>query len=491
MKKTITIFMMLLIASISYSQSIDTPNSGINWNLSELMQNSNGGIVQNNGIYIIHQPLNIHPNDTIIMNGGDIMAIDSGLKVTVEGTLFMNGNSNDSIYISATDTTKPFAGFRFENTAHTVITYTNIEFGGGLKVITTDFEITHSSLKNNAKGVATAAVIDLSYGSPLIQNNRFEYNDNPAIASPANREVSAKIIDNYIAYNSQLNQNRPQINMGTTKEDDTLIIAGNIILGDRNLTMVGGIAVSNLLGTGKILSRIENNTITDNRYGITVVGGNSNVEIIGNIIEDNDTQNNPSAGGSGISLSSSSNTQNITAHDNEIRRNLWGITIINKASIDLGSTSNPGRNIFSDNGNNGTTYALYNNTQNTISAQHNCWVEGRAVTLQDADSVIFDLADDSTLGQVIYDPVGCSDLSIEDMNPDLFVFYPNPASDQLQVNLSQNEGQLDILSLEGNLILTQKLSQGINTINLALKSGIYLIQVINKDKRISDKLIIQ
>ncbi|RYD75875.1 MAG: hypothetical protein EOP53_15765, partial [Sphingobacteriales bacterium] len=77
------------------------------------------------------------------------------------------------------------------------------------------------------------------------------------------------------------------------------------IIGDPTKIMVGGIAASSLLGNpNKVV--IDGNTIRDNRYGITVVGANSSGFIRNNIIEDNDTQNSPNLGGSGISISGKS-----------------------------------------------------------------------------------------------------------------------------------------------------------------------------------------
>src|SRR5699024_10519934 len=121
-------------------------------------------------------------------------------------------------------------------------------------------------------------------------------------------------------------------------------------------------------------------------------------------------------GGSGISVNSTEDNQTIIAVDNQIRGNLWGITIIGQGSMNLGDDEdNTGGNVFSDNGNNGETFALYNNTPNTIMAKHNCWIEGEEITLDDAAEVIFDQADDPSLGEVIYDPMSseCS-LSVQE-----------------------------------------------------------------------------
>ncbi len=134
-----------------------------------------------------------------------------------------------------------------------------------------------------------------------VNNSRFTFNDYPALGSGANQLVSAIITNNYIEGNNISNGNRPQLNMGPSGAD-TLRIVGNTIKGNRALTRTGGISSSSLLGITN-RARIENNIITDNRYGINFQGATSSGIIKGNIIENNNTENNPNLGGSGIWVS--------------------------------------------------------------------------------------------------------------------------------------------------------------------------------------------
>src|SRR5690606_13766760 len=108
---------------------------------------------------------------------------------------------------------------------------------------------------------------------------------NPALSSGANTSVSAWIEGNHIEGNNTTNNNRPQINMGPSGEQDTIRIINNTVIGNRDLTMVGGISASSLVGvTNKIL--IKENVVKDNRYGITSMGTSTGI-IADNIIEDN------------------------------------------------------------------------------------------------------------------------------------------------------------------------------------------------------------
>ena len=84
---------------------------------------------------------------------------------------------------------------------------------------------------------------------------------------------------------------------------------------------------------------------------------------------------------------------------------------------------------------------------------HNCWIEGQTNTLADAESVIFHQADDNTLGEVLYDPVGCGNLAVNNNELEAITFYPNPASNQFLV---ENIQQLESLKIFDGATLKSK-----------------------------------
>src|SRR5690606_2719770 len=154
----------------------------------------------------------------------------------------------DDVTITAVNQASPYDGFRFEEFSEINIQNAVIEYGGGLQVLTEDFILNNCTLRYNVSGTATGAVVTMSRGVPVITNNTFLFNNNPALSSGANQSVSAYIFNNYIEGNNQTNNNRPQINMGATMTTDTLKIIQNTIIGDRDMIMAGGIAVANLVG---------------------------------------------------------------------------------------------------------------------------------------------------------------------------------------------------------------------------------------------------
>src|SRR5690606_24593845 len=253
----------------------------------------------------------------------------------------------------------------------------------------------------------------------------------------------------------------------------------------------GGIAVANLVG-GSVNAIIDDNIVRDNRYGMTIVGPNSFAYVRNNIFEDNDTQNNPNLGGSGISLSNGNNSMEVIASGNQFRRNLWGITLLSGANINLGDgADNPGQNVFSDNGNEGAIYALYNNTDLPVMALNNCWDEANAPnTLADAEAVIVHQNDIGTLGEVSFDPVDCGFLGVGEDRLNTVNIYPNPTQGRLFLSDNTSYKRVKVYSLEGKLVAQQTLQNGDNELHFRLTSGLYLMELVGDNARAVKKLMI-
>ena len=219
----------------------------------------------------------------------------------------------------------------------------------------------------------------------------------------------------------------PQINLGTSGSGTTLI-KGNTITGLYNNT--GGIAT---LPIGALSIRIENNIIKFNRYGIAIGNVNTIAVITGNVIDSNNINPNANTGGSGINFNGNSTLTAIVSR-NYIRGNLWGITIQVSAKPNIGNlnnndTTDDGRNTIYGNVHNDSTFDLYNNTPDSISAQNNYWGTANLDTIE---AHIFHKPDNPALGFVNYlpvlsDPIGIIQLS--NQIPSSFKLYnafPNP-----------------------------------------------------------------
>lgn len=488
--KFFTTLSLLFCFSIALAQ-YTTPGTGVDWTLDDVVAASPATVTVSGTTYTLLENITVSATDILRINSDLTLEIEAGVRITVldQGSFFIDA---DDVLITAVDETAPYDGFRFEEGSDINIQNATIQFGGGLQVLTETFILNNCILQNNVSGVTTGATVTLSRGIPVITNNQFLFNANPAISSGANQNVSAIISDNYIEGNNQTNNNRPQINMGATRVNDTLKILNNTIVGEVNLDQAGGIAVANLVG-GALRAIIEGNTVVNNRYGITIVGPNSYALIKNNIFEDNNIQGNPNLGGSGINLNAPTGGMTVDVTGNQIRRNLWGITIQGEVNANLGDDlDNPGLNVFSENGNGGVTYALYNNGPNTISAKHNCWVEDGEGTLAEAEDVIFHQVDDPTLGEVIFDPIYCEPLAnVDEVNPDSVVFYPNPAQNQFTFQNENNFETVTFYNVNGQKVFTQNVTEGTNIINFNLNAGIYFIAFDGERNQIVKKIVVK
>lgn len=485
-------FLLLTIPlTLSYlNAQYSTPNTGVEWTLDDIAAASPETVTVDGFEYTLHENLLIETNDALLLNDNIRLKIAPDVEIEVSGKLI--SDANQLVTITAVDQENPYEGIWFNDGSEGFFRNTLIEYGGGVRVVTENFEMYNCEMSNNNKedGSATGGALSFSKGSPIVKNSIFKYNVHPAMSSGATSSVAIQIEDCYFEGNNTTNNNRPQINMGPSGTADSTRIINNTIIGSPNFTMVGGISVSSLTGvTNKFL--IKGNTIRDNRYGFTSLGPSSG-KIENNIIEDNDNEVNPMNGGSGISLY---NTEMVIITGNEIRRNLWGITLIESALANLGSDDqedfNPGGNIFSENGNGGQNYALFNNTPNAVKALHNCWIEGQESTAEDVEGVISHVEDDSSLGEVLFDPFECGIvMSTSDLDTKSFSIYPNPAKHSFIIN-SFEKGKIKIYDLNGRLIQTEIKNSESQIIQIQLSKGVYLVEFETGKTKSTQKLVVQ
>ena len=480
--------LLAAFALLSYGANAQytTPNTNVNWGLDDLIINAPAGVIALvDGNYVLSQNLTIAVSDTLTINENVTLRVDPNVEITIAGTF--NADAETIVITSSADA-QPFGTIRFEENSTGFLRNVTIDFGRGIRVATGDFEMQNCAMSYHQAGTTTSAALTFSTGNPLINGSTFTNNMIPAFGSGANIESAPTFSNNYLENNNTANTNRPQINMGPSG-NDTIRILNNIIKGNPLLTLVGGISASSLLGNqNKVI--IDGNTITDNRYGITVAGANSSGFIRNNTIEDNNTQNIPAQGGSGISLNASGNpTMNIIASGNQIRRNLWGITVIGQARINLGdgTEESPGGNVFAENGNGGNVYALFNNTPHAISAMNNCWIENTPQTETDIENVISHQVDDASLGLVTFTPFGCV-LGTDAFEKTSVAVYPNPNSGRFTVATAR-DGQIEIYNLSGQLLFSRTIDAGENTIDLPTASGVYLIKTRTADGVSHDKIV--
>lgn len=416
-----------------YDGDYVSPGLGGVYGLKELSKMFGSGI-ENNG------DMKFNLTKKVIISDNDKFILEDNAEVTVQDRAIMEFHGDAQLTPEHKASFKivgqengEWSGldFKCENNP---VSVKNIDFEGlVLKCSSKNgFEMENCSvIKAPDCKLSKHAAINITFAEQVtISNCTFKDNQGSAMATGANSMTAVTVDGCTLENNSTTNHNHPQINLSVA-EDKPIIVTNNVVIGNPEHTMVGGISVSNMLGVkGENNVIISGNTVTDNRYGITVLG-NLHAVIKDNILKDNNHDPNPMNGGSGISLyDTNKKGPKLTAHieGNSIEGHLWGITVIGCKEVNVGKLCveedaedyNRGGNVFKNNGNSGQLYDLYNNSTSEVYAQGNIWnVEEQ--TKEAIEEVIFHKNDDPNLGEVFYwyeDMSGIEDVVCEDYTED-------------------------------------------------------------------------
>lgn len=458
MKTIYTLIFLVLALSLNTHAQYVTPGNGSDYSLDDLVDQSGGVVSVTNGTYFINGDLTISATDTLKILDAAVVQIAAGIRPEFLGS-FISNPQNGEVVITAIDTLaagQEFKGLRFEDSPANYFANTRITHGGGLQFISSEVIFENCTFIHNSSS-NTSNVINYSNCHPIIRYCRFVENARSAIGSGANVQGSPQIMYSDFIHNTTDNSNRPQINLGPGG-NDTLYIVGNYVEGFND--NVGGISVNSLVGVGDTKAVISNNIIINNRYGYAQIGSNISSRVTDNIVLDNNIQNDPMLGGSGLNFYGSDASNKAIVRRNILAGNLWGITTQQIVDLNLGTAMNPGGNVFYDNENEGQTFAFYNNTPEDVSAIGNYWGTN---DLAVAETYIFHQPDDAALGLVTYEPIKTllpefiSFVLLAENNPQLEIDIIG------QINLGEHTVTLDIpggISLE-NLIPTYAVELGV------------------------------
>ena len=430
MNKTLTALFGLCYF-IGFGQ-ITTPNDGRLYTLPELANLFPQDIETNEDktVFTIFADFTLSDSDSLLISDVDSLLLGPEIFLSLQGHI----NLIDLV-ISKIPEQERYRGMDIDYSQGNVLSQVIFEEGNGNFIRSVDILFESCIFKNNGHAYRSGA-LTLSNSNAEILQCTFTSNSRSGINSAANGNASPLIDQCIFERNNTSNGNFPQINLGISNQafpELPIRITNCTIMGE--FPMAGGIAVTNLLGQGMSESIISNCTIKNNRYGIAQLGGFIHGEFHGNTIHNNNIDNDPLTGGSGLNFQGpANNTAVVSGHS--IEGNLWGVTVLAQAQPSFGKVEedgNPGLNVFHNNGNDGNTFALYNNTPDSIWAQNNTWTLDPDV---DAEDVIFHQADDEILGLVIFDPVfneSSSTISISLNNT--LSFAPNPIRQNTDIQL--------------------------------------------------------
>lgn len=410
MKKILlTICLMAAMPSV-WAEEFTTAGDGTVWTMQALTVATGSGVSGSDGKYRMTESVTISAGDIFDISGASEITMVGDAELTIAGEPRLSPTSTVHLLHETNAANDKSDGIRL-TTAQGDITVSNLHFTGvGLRNSVGEactVTVSHCSFTAYTGSASSALMLGGSGATFRIDHCTFEECSKAAIGSAANYYCPVVIEDCEFFHNGQSNSNTPQLNL-TVASDVT--VRRCVVTGDPDLTMVGGIGVSNFMGIEDVHVNIEQCYISDNRYGIGTVGP-MDVRIADNLMTDNNHEVNAMNGGSGISLYDPYQRTTAMISGNRIERSLWGVTVIGCAKVNMGRTDvdessadyNPGGNEFENNGNGGEKYDVYNNSTNTVWAQNCFW----SVEVQDAEhieSVVYHKADNSSLGEVLFTP---------------------------------------------------------------------------------------
>ncbi len=409
MKKSIILF--ILLSSQLLAQYI-TPNTGINWNLDDLVTNSGGTVTGTFPNYAINNKVTVSAQDRVyILPGSAVTFSGSASGFEIYGKFLAIGTPADTIRFSASVQDSlggSFNGFYFRESSvdsACIISYARIEYAYyGLRCLGASPTLSHSYLWKCRRGANLS-----SDSHPIITHNRIERSYEYGITMTTGCSPLIEY-NELINNNSQNTSPKNQISIGTQENNSPTIRYNKIKGGMFNRT--GGISISTLFAGSSSSSEIAYNEISNNSFGIALQGSNPITSYIhNNLIYDNNINPDVMTSGSGINAYGTAAVAPIITR-NKITGNWWGITIqigiagqpgpqVNLGNIENSDTTDDGRNIISGNIQGTDVYDLYNNTLETVYAQNNDWEVYDSLSIENH---IYHFKDDSTLGVVIFIP---------------------------------------------------------------------------------------
>lgn len=442
-----------------------SPGNGTTYTMSDLAATTDV-VTFESGNYRIHADLTISANDILkIDNGFQKIFVENAL-ITIQGSMVCDNANRVSIMGD------PSFSMRFENATGCEVKKMYFSDGAGIKIIESEVSFIDTKFLYFTRDYANA-VIDFMNCNPLVEDCYFLLNKGAAISSPANGHGSPRILNNRIEENVTDDLNSPQINLGPGAED-TIYIVGNEIDGAFGTHRVGGISVADLMGTGSTKVMLKDNHVTKGRYGYNQQGLTISSVIEGNQFIDNYYEDNPMNGGSGISIYGVDENNKAVLRNNVITGNLWGITVINAADINLGTEDDWGHNEIHNNYNSGQMYDLYNNSSFDIMAVGNDW---GTTSEQEVEDHIFHQNDNTDLGLVTFIPFVGYD-AVEESHTALLEVSPNPAQGHFMV---EGKGKVTVTNTLGQVVFAKEIE---GKKSIALPRGLYIVRLGDATRKV-------
>ena len=492
--KRFVLFIALTLVQVSLMMGQWTsPGNGTVYSLRDLAEVSDGCVTyeENLNAYLIHADLTISPNDrleVVLEDFGEIDAdavailCEGDILITVKGSFWVNPSEELDVYIEPRENNH--LSMRLEQcTGPCLFANTKFFYLSGIQVINSEVTFDDCLFQSFDMQYSTGA-IHYENCSPTLKNCIFQGNYGSAINFGVNTKGSPQIFGCEFRYNVLSYLDMPQVDLGPGA-DDTIRIINSKVIGLYPLE--GGISVSDTMDISSSKVLLQNNHIAHNRYGYHQQGNRIDALIIDNEIECNCIDPDPVNSCSGICIHGASHDCKATIRHNLIEGNLYGVTVLDKAVVDMGTAENPGNNILYDNHNSGQgtdqAYALYVKGVNDVSAVGNYW---GGSTEEFAESVIYhrpDLGEDH--GLVTYSPILTqNNWEVEEEQALPTSVYPNPTRGWVTLQMEEADGfEYEVFNIQGQQVMRGHAEGSETMIDLGpLPSGIYLVALKAKQQ---------
>src|SRR5688572_27826833 len=183
--KRILLLCCLFLAGLAAHAQYTTPNTGVKWNLNNLVTASvaKGSVTLTGGTYFMNDTVTIAANDTLQITTNETLQMETKIMLKVEGVLIVN--PPDSVKITAKNPANKFHSVRFENANKaSLLRKTIVEHGNGIRVLSAKVKIDRCIVRYNDKQYQSSA-INISGATPEISNCKIYRNVAAAIGSPA------------------------------------------------------------------------------------------------------------------------------------------------------------------------------------------------------------------------------------------------------------------------------------------------------------------
>jgi hypothetical protein len=471
--KKVTLILALFLGFIPMLNAQWTsPGNGTTYTLDDLVEIS-GCVSFDPQIfyYFISGDITISANDKLYINRNDgliYITFANDYTITIKGSMEAMGQDEDHYLPIGMGS----GHLRFEDASDpSFLSYCWFGEMNGIQIINSEVSFSNCRF-HYFHSQQQSSTVNIMNCDPIFNNCEFYSNEGAAISSPANGQSSPQILNCQFTNNVTSNANQPQINLGPGAQDSIRIVNCTIEGGGHDMS--GGIAIADLMNTGDTKILLKDNIVKNNRYGYNQQGYNLSSVIVGNQFIDNNNETNPMNGGSGISIYGMDENNKAVLRGNIITGNLWGITVINAADIDLGTEDDWGHNQLYDNSNGGVVYDLYNNSTNDIMAVGNDWGTSNRHVIEDH---IVHQNDNPSLGLVTFVPFIDID-DVDEAAAPAFEVWPNPAQGCFVV---QGKGKMIIMNALGQILINHEI-EGKDSI--ALPQGLYFVKIGNATRKV-------